>query len=319
MAGNVAYCICKKIKTTGKMTMAYEHNYRIDHCENVDLSMSKFNEYLIALPEGVTYKDAFMKRLNESEYYKTHKPRKDAVLALDVQIPLGDPKKLSAEFDFNEWKRLSTQWLKDWFGEENVIAAVLHMDESVPHIHAMVVPINPETGQLSAKRYCDYEEQQNSIAAYMEPLGMKRGQRNSKVVPETMRDRASAVEQRRVERLPEPQQGETVSQYYARAQAAHTVARLQDISQIKDLQTQLGQARGKTIEAERALERERQEHREEQEKQKDALKRGEYYEAIMTAADLGLPDARTAASTVEGMRRMVELGTREMIRKKVGR
>ena len=35
----------------------------------------------------------------------------------------------------------SHSWLRDTFGAENVVSAVVHRDESTPHIHAAVVPI----------------------------------------------------------------------------------------------------------------------------------------------------------------------------------
>lgn len=34
-----------------------------------------------------------------------------------------------------------TEWLQDTFGKDNVVSAVLHMDEKTPHIHATVVPV----------------------------------------------------------------------------------------------------------------------------------------------------------------------------------
>ena len=33
------------------------------------------------------------------------------------------------------------QWLQETYGKENVVSAVLHMDEHTPHIHATIVPI----------------------------------------------------------------------------------------------------------------------------------------------------------------------------------
>lgn len=39
------------------------------------------------------------------------------------------------------WCADNLEWLRRTFGTENVVSAVLHMDEATPHIHAAVIPI----------------------------------------------------------------------------------------------------------------------------------------------------------------------------------
>ncbi|MCD8471657.1 MAG: plasmid recombination protein [Parabacteroides chartae] len=41
----------------------------------------------------------------------------------------------------NEWCKDNIEWLQETFGKDNLVSAVLHMDEKTPHIHATVVPI----------------------------------------------------------------------------------------------------------------------------------------------------------------------------------
>lgn len=41
----------------------------------------------------------------------------------------------------DEWCQDNIVWLQDTFGKDNVVSAVLHLDEKTPHIHATVVPI----------------------------------------------------------------------------------------------------------------------------------------------------------------------------------
>ena len=41
----------------------------------------------------------------------------------------------------DEWCNDSMEWLYKTFGRENTVSAVLHMDETTPHIHATIVPI----------------------------------------------------------------------------------------------------------------------------------------------------------------------------------
>ena len=41
----------------------------------------------------------------------------------------------------DEWCADNLKWLKKTFGVENLVSAVLHMDEKTPHIHATIIPI----------------------------------------------------------------------------------------------------------------------------------------------------------------------------------
>ncbi len=49
----------------------------------------------------------------------------------------------------DQWTDANLKWLKDTFGEDNVVSCVLHMDEKTPHLHATVVPI--VTGERKRK------------------------------------------------------------------------------------------------------------------------------------------------------------------------
>lgn len=49
--------------------------------------------------------------------------------------------KLQREGKLDQWIKANLSWLKDTFGEENLVSCVLHMDEKTPHLHATIVPI----------------------------------------------------------------------------------------------------------------------------------------------------------------------------------
>ncbi len=50
-------------------------------------------------------------------------------------------KLIAQEGRLKAWCADNLDWLRRTFGTENVVSAVLHMDEATPHIHAAVVPI----------------------------------------------------------------------------------------------------------------------------------------------------------------------------------
>ena len=41
----------------------------------------------------------------------------------------------------SKWCQDNLDWLRKTYGADNVVSAVLHMDEETPHIHATIVPI----------------------------------------------------------------------------------------------------------------------------------------------------------------------------------
>ena len=74
---------------------------------------------------------------------KTRKLKDNAVIALCFVCTSdeGTMKKLEAEGKLDEWIKKTIGWFQKEFGKENVVSAVLHMDETTPHLHITVVPI----------------------------------------------------------------------------------------------------------------------------------------------------------------------------------
>lgn len=58
-------------------------------------------------------------------------------------------KKLRLE-EQKEFFKQSYEYLKDRYGEKNIVSATIHMDETNPHMHLCSVPLT-EKGRLSAK------------------------------------------------------------------------------------------------------------------------------------------------------------------------
>lgn len=116
------------------------------------------------------------------------KRRKDAVLAVE-QVLTASPE----FFRFDEekacwdqrrlkaWANAALDWLKREHGE-NLIAVTLHLDETSPHLHAIITPIVPD-GRLCAKEFTArmrLVDWQTSYASALAPLGLQRGIQGSK-------------------------------------------------------------------------------------------------------------------------------------------
>ena len=78
---------------------------------------------------------------------KTRKVKDDAVIALCFVCSSDEDtmKRLEAEAKLDQWIDSTIDWFRKEFGSENVVSAVLHMDETTPHLHVTVVPITHET------------------------------------------------------------------------------------------------------------------------------------------------------------------------------
>uniref|UniRef100_UPI0040266961 MobV family relaxase n=1 Tax=Parabacteroides distasonis TaxID=823 RepID=UPI0040266961 len=119
-----------------------------DHIErrvialNVDPTRTHLNRELVELPEGVTVRDeAIAHRIKSAGIKRKITP--DQVRAIRVMMSgtHEDMMKIQQDGRMDEWCNDSMEWLHKTFGRENTVSAVLHMDETTPHIHATIVPI----------------------------------------------------------------------------------------------------------------------------------------------------------------------------------
>lgn len=71
----------------------------------------------------------------------------------------------------------SVDWLKSTFGEGNIVAVDMHMDEKTPHLHAVIIPM--KDGKLNARHFTGGREKmtglQDSYAEKMQSLQLERG------------------------------------------------------------------------------------------------------------------------------------------------
>ena len=103
--------------------------------------------------------------------------------------------KLQREGKLDQWIKANLSWLKDTFGEENLVSCVLHMDEKTPHLHATIIPIvtteRRRKEREGDKKYATKSgprlsaddvmargklfHYQNTYAIAMKPFGLQRG------------------------------------------------------------------------------------------------------------------------------------------------
>lgn len=159
--------------------------------DHIDISRTKYNQKRSDGLDDKSLKKNIQNRLDQVGI-KTW--RKDAVVAREMFMSTspeywGDWQKEIDTQAFNDkldrWKSLSMEYINGYFGKENVVQAVLHLDEKTPHLHVCVVPIIETSNgfKLSAKEQMsrkNLQDMQTGYAKQMEPLGLVRGVEGSK-------------------------------------------------------------------------------------------------------------------------------------------
>lgn len=109
---------------------------------NVDSTRTHLNKELIKFPEGVKDRtEAIQHRIKNAELSRKVGKNQVQVIRFILSGSTEDMLRIQAEGKLDGWCRDSLDWLKKKYGERNVVAATLHLDEEAPHIHASVVPI----------------------------------------------------------------------------------------------------------------------------------------------------------------------------------
>lgn len=174
--------------------------------KNVDAERTHLNREMITFPDGVRNRtQAIQYRLDTAGLErKIGKNQVRAVRILLTGSP-DDMKRIEQAGKLDEWCKDNLDWLKKTYGADNIVSAVLHLDETTPHIHATMIPIvtgerrrkKSEDGQGKKKyrtkssgsaRLCaddvmsriKLKEYQNTYAEQMAKYGLQRGIEGSK-------------------------------------------------------------------------------------------------------------------------------------------
>lgn len=143
----------EKIKSSVNTTGIQKHVQRENNNygnEDIQQELTQEN-YDLVNEEPINFNDEIEKKIEE-RYTVNRAIRKDAVKHIDGIVTTDkdyfDDLTLEQTRDyFND----SLDFIKDEYGEENILYATVHMDEATPHMHFGFVPITDD-GRLSAKK-----------------------------------------------------------------------------------------------------------------------------------------------------------------------
>ena len=138
----MGYAVLHMEKTSGTDAAMSAHIERTIHPKNADESRTHLNRELIKFPDGVENRtQAIQHRLDNAGL--TRKIGNNQVRAIRVLLTgtHEDMERITQEGRLDEWCEDNLKYLSGTFGRENIVSAVLHMDEQTPHIHATLIPI----------------------------------------------------------------------------------------------------------------------------------------------------------------------------------
>lgn len=138
----MGYAVLHMEKTSGTDSAMSAHIERTIKPKNADESKTHLNQELIKFPDGVENRtQAIQHRLDTAGL--TRKIGNNQVRAIRILLTgtHEDMERITNEGRLDDWCNDNLKYLADTFGKENIVSAVLHMDEQTPHIHATLVPI----------------------------------------------------------------------------------------------------------------------------------------------------------------------------------
>ena len=156
----MGYAVLHLEKAKGTDSRMSAHIERTVHPKNADRTRTHLNRELVQFPEGEK------PHAGDSTPVETAGIRRkvgtNQVRAIRVLLTGSnrDMKQIEADGRLDDWCNDSLQWLRETYGEQNLVSAVLHMDEKTPHIHATVIPI------VTGERRKAGQEEQNGKKKY---------------------------------------------------------------------------------------------------------------------------------------------------------
>lgn len=173
---------CQKL-SSGAVVAAERHNLRKSETHsNVDIDTSKshLNKVLIGSSD---FRAEVVRQVDELQASQKRKIRKDAPRALEYVVTASPEafKTPPKGFVPHEYFKAALRFLQARHGVSRVVSAVVHLDESTPHLHVVVVPV--KDGKLTAKSYMAREalrKLQDDFGRLGQGFGLQRGTEGSK-------------------------------------------------------------------------------------------------------------------------------------------
>lgn len=126
--------------------------------------------------DGLTLSQNVRQQIKEQEKRTGKKVRKDAVVCLEIVMTFSPD--AVGTFSMQQWYEENRKWLEREFKGSKIIQLNLEFDETTPHIHAFVIPLD-ENENINAKKVMGdkkkFIQRQDDYAACMAVFRLQRG------------------------------------------------------------------------------------------------------------------------------------------------
>ncbi|EYB20005.1 plasmid recombination enzyme family protein [Bacteroides fragilis str. I1345] len=157
----MGYAVLHLEKAKGTDSRMSAHIERTVHPKNADRTRTHLNRELVQFPEGVRNRtQAIAHRIETAGIRRKVSANQVKAIRILLTGSNKDMKQMEAEGRIEDWCNDSLKWIRETYGEQNLVSAVLHMDEKTPHIHATVIPI------MTGERRKAGQEEQNGKKKY---------------------------------------------------------------------------------------------------------------------------------------------------------
>lgn len=157
----MGYAVLHLEKAKGTDSRMSAHIERTVHPKNADRTRTHLNRELVQFPEGVRNRtQAIAHRIETAGIRRKVSANQVKAIRILLTGSNKDMKQMEAEGRIEGWCNDSLKWIRETYGEQNLVSAVLHMDEKTPHIHATVIPI------VTGERRKAGQEEQNGKKKY---------------------------------------------------------------------------------------------------------------------------------------------------------
>ena len=145
----MAYAILRFAKRKGgaaKAIAAHNERTKEAYASNPDIDKSRTVQNYHLIAPRWSYGQEIQHRVSMAGC----RVRRDSVKFVDTLVTVSPEFVQAHEAEMKEYFTRAFAFLKERVGEDNIISAVVHMDEKTPHMHLCFVPLTRD-GRLSAK------------------------------------------------------------------------------------------------------------------------------------------------------------------------
>ena len=145
----MAYAILRFAKHKGgasKALSAHHERTKEIYASNPDIDKSRTVQNYHLIAPRWSYGQEIRHRIRTAGC----RVRKDSVKFVDTLVTVSPEFAKAHDAEMPEYFNRAFEFLKERIGEENIISAVVHMDEKTPHLHLCFVPLTKDK-RLSAK------------------------------------------------------------------------------------------------------------------------------------------------------------------------